>query len=315
MPEAPSFLVYPFSRLTPAACAVVAERVSYAATRLQEIGLSNGVLRRLGAARHRLEQVAQDGSYGRSVSDLRKTAEALALATDFFQLAGVLPDVPGPVITQELGSALAADLVPRSNQMQALEFQTQYWFGMVLARAGLRPGVPPRPATGSHVDFLVEIDSLRLAVEVKRPLHIRSARDAMDRGAGQLRGSGLPGVLVVDLSQCLGADRLITAAIDHPIPLKDMVQPHFKDFASRLSERPRKYNQSDKYARVLCALFYARIFGWQRLDMSQPQGSIFVLSDPYPSACMGLVTTQMERFRVLIRAGFGDLAGGAVQPI
>ena len=67
-------------------------------------------------------------------TELRNTAAAIVLATDFHQIADALSDVRSEPIARELLSAVRGKLFQQDDP-QALTFRSQFFLGSVLLRA------------------------------------------------------------------------------------------------------------------------------------------------------------------------------------
>jgi hypothetical protein len=264
----------------------------------------------LDLAVRRLEEVGTSESYGVSLAELRDTAFALQVASDFIQLAYVLSDDPMPQMAAEVALAVRGNLEGTAKRRKPKEFQSQFWVGTLLAYSGLQPRVPPSREDQSQVDFVIEVDTLQYAVEVKRPETLRSVTGAMDRAAGQTRDFGLPGVLVIDLSDCFGASQLTTAALDHHTGLREMLSPHFRAQVNQFAPRVLYYKHSDKYKRVAATVFFIRLVGWRRADMRQPESVVLFNTTGYPMACGGLIDHHTDRLRGMIRRGCESLGEG-----
>jgi hypothetical protein len=308
----PSFNVIPFSEFSPAACAVAAERGEAAIRTLETWGLSRKLDARLRQAVGVLHEVAKRSSYGSTEHELRATVEALSLVIDFFQISNCLGDPSSESVAHELALAIDGSLVGTSSRRQSREYQAQYWFGMLLTHAGFNARVPPVSTQSRHPDFVISLNGLDCAVEVKRPESFRSARDAMDRSAGQLRAYGKPGIIAMDLTDCLGGDMLMTGALQSQVPIDQLVRPHFTGRSEALGRRPKTYNQSDKYKRIISAVIFARLIGWRAADMSEPESSVLLDIYDYPAACEGLLPGYAAAFRRRIFAAAEATLGHAV---
>jgi len=102
--------VIPFATLTPQNCGVLAERTE-GVLGILGMGKAGRVLRnRFTSALDRLKGIAGRGRYGASPEDLQLDAQAVATATDFFQIADVMPLKISDRIGRELAQALEGKL-------------------------------------------------------------------------------------------------------------------------------------------------------------------------------------------------------------
>ena len=102
--------VIPFATLTAQNCGVLVERTE-GALAILGMGKAARVLRnRFTSALDRLKGIAARGRYGASPDELQLDAQAVATATDFFQIADVLPLKISDRIGRELVQALEGKL-------------------------------------------------------------------------------------------------------------------------------------------------------------------------------------------------------------
>ncbi len=150
----------------------------------------------------RLNEIADRGAYGPSPAELQLDVQAIVIATDFFQIATVLPTQLAEHIAVELARALEGKLEATPKSRVAETFLSQFWFALVLARGGISPRIP-KPQVSSTPDYVVSVDTLDYAIEVKRPESLHSAPDAMDLGASQIRDFDKPSLIAMDLTDAL----------------------------------------------------------------------------------------------------------------
>lgn len=263
------------------------------------------------AARH-LDKVAASGSYGDDDDELTETLDAITLCTDFLQIAATLPDERLREVADELAIAIRGSMSGTSKGRQPWEYLSQYWFGTALAVAHVVPHIVPQTkAEKSRPDFVVRIAGVDCAVEVKRPESFNSARDALDRAAGQLRNFELPGAAVLDLSDCIDSMTRRNGFLGD-----ETFSPALAEQMERLMVRPLKYNQSDKYKRVFMLVLFARTHGWKPQDGElHPDGSYFVNTARFRGACDGSVVAQADGFRQAVERGFEEMSGRPAEPI
>jgi hypothetical protein len=262
----------------------------------------------LRAAITHLDAVAKRKSYGHTETELAATAAALETVTDWVLITQSLTEKPVAAIAQELGWALESG----TTTAEAASLVTQFWFGVLLARSGLRPAVPP--AGARRPDFVIQVGT-PIAVEVKRPQTLKGVMRNIKEAARQIRDYGQPGFVAADLSLALGTHLLAASFYDSPRTAADMFGPVFVQHARAISDRVHGYKAAGKFGRVLGLLLYARVHAWHRSDPSSPLMSIFVESPVFPSACAGLMVHVSERVRVALRAGVSELAQGNVRAL
>ena len=312
--------VIPFATLTPQNCAVLAER-SESALPILGMGKLARVLRnRFTSALDRLRGIAARGRWGASPDELQLDAQAVATATDFFQIADVMPLKISDRIGRELAQALEGKLQRNRSSRAADEFLSQFWVGLIIARGGISPGVPPIQDKPTP-DYVVKFDTLECGVEVKRPESLHSAPDAMDRAAAQLRdyrmpdspNRRLPGFIALDLTDALFTPDMAVRYIEHPGLLHAVLRPQFGAFSTQLEHRVETYTRSDKYEGIIGLALFARLHFWEVDDLNQPKGSYLFSVTRFEKACSGLLVEQATNLRRIIMAGAADVAGGQIR--
>jgi hypothetical protein len=303
------YRVIPFSRITPEACSVIAQRGQVAAEKLATWGLKRVIASRLISAVKRLKEVAATHSYGASAAEWDMTLEAIHLCTDFFQVAASLGAQPIPAVVHELAIALQGNLSGTGSARKAKEYLSQYWVGTLVTLANMQPRVISQHADTSRPDFVVDLSGLDCTIETKRPVSFHSSRDALDRAAGQLRSFGMPGVICLDLSDCIWTAGMSTAFLDSPVPIADRVMPLSQHHAEMLSDRPAKYKQSDKYARIIALVLFARVSGWRGKADPQVEGTYLVQVPTFENACSGLVSQFSATWRRTTLTAFERMSG------
>jgi hypothetical protein len=298
--------IIPFSRLSPSACSALAAAIDDASEVFSRWQLPTGMSTRLLKAKGRLLKVADQDSYGTTPDELYETAKAIILANDFYLISRTLKDDRADPIAEELEVALGGTLSEiETKKKNAFDIQSQFWFGTVLAYSGLHPAVPD--SKKRRPDFLINVGSLSCGVEIKRPKTQASAWRALSSAASQLREYGLPGAIVLDLTQCVNADELILHK--GRVSASQIVKHRFYPLADRLTKEASNYSRSDKFGRILLLKMYARYFNWTLGEKEDVQTGFFFKSIVLPKACAGLVTDQSERIQNLISHGLERASG------
>lgn len=291
----------PFTRLSPPACVALAAAIDDALEVFGKWQLPTGMNTRLLKARSRLQKVANQGSYGATPDELYETAKAIVLANDFYLISRTLKEDRADPIAEELNVALGGTLSEiETKKKNAFDIQSQFWFGTVLAYSGLHPAVPD--IKKRRPDFVISVGSLSCGVEIKRPKSQVSALRALSSAASQLHEYGLPGVIVLDLSQCVNADGLILHK--DIVSARRTVQHRFYPLVNELTKAASSYSHSDKFNRIMLLKMYARFFNWTPGKKEDADMGYFFKSIPFPKACSGLVTDQCERIQSLMSRGF-----------
>lgn len=298
--------IIPFSRLSPSACSALAAAIDDALEIFGKWQLPTGMSTRLLKAKNCLLRVANQGSYGENPDELYETAKAIVLANEFYLISRTLKEDRAEPIAEELDIALGGTLSEiETKKKNAFDIQSQFWFGTVLAYSGLHPAVPD--SRKRRPDFLISVGSLSCGVEIKRPKSQASAWRALSSAASQLRAYGLPGVIAIDLSQCINADEFILHK--GAVSARQIVQHRFYPLVNQLTEAVRNYSRSEKFDRILLLKMYVRFFNWTLDEKEDADMGFFFKSIVLPKACGGLVTDQSERIQNLMVRGFERISG------
>ena len=316
-PPVPGRAVIPFAALTPGACDVVAETAEAAMEVFAAWHIPLPKQERLRQAIGLLRKVAAAGSWGASQADLAQVAAALSVGGDFILIAQCLRGDPVVAISEEIHTALGSGLAAVS-RVGGYDVQSQYWFGMLLARAGLRPRVPR--AGERRPDFIVAADTIDFGIEHKRPQSARSAPDALDTAAGQLRDYGAkhrtPGVIVMNLSDALGVQHLAGTPLRTPSVERQLVSKLFQAQADSLDRRAQTYRRSNKYDRIVGLICYARALLW----VEQPVGLVpiftaWVVTYIMERGCYGLVQDSVRRLFRSLKSTIEEFGDGPVRQL
>jgi len=304
--------IIPFRKLTPTGCSELARIAEEAILAFEQWGVRVPTEGRLRVAIRHLRWVSTAGSYGSTPAELLKTSRAIVIAGDFYQIALTLdPDLPGGEMGNELTLSLAGALEEGTLDTTAYELHTQLWFGMLLAKSGLRPRIPKK-IVGKTPDFIITCDTLEFGVEVKRPRTLEGAFRALSQAGKQVRACGLPGMIALDLSECFRSVALTTGVMDSGHKAVDLVRPHFRREVKNLHSYVSSYTRSDKFFRVSLLACYVRLAAWDSRDLSEPDLDILGHVKVFNTACHGLVIQQGERIQDLV--GRGILSFGRIGP-
>jgi hypothetical protein len=292
--------IIPFPELTPDKCANVADVAMEALHTMQRWGLTASPQSELASAERHLRIVARDGVFGRLPDEFQSTMLALEIAVDWARIASCLTEEPVSQIAKELMEALKRGAVGR----RPTDVRSQFWFGAVLALAGLRPGVPPD--NGRRPDFVIHADGMPLAVEVKRPESTKSAMAALKTGAGQIRDYGRPGFIALDLSAALQASRWARLPFKTPASAIDQFKTRFTGSAREISERVRGYRSTDKWSGLLGLFSYSRLHTWHHSEYIVPVSFLFLEAPIFERACSGIIEPTAQRVKHALLGALGS---------
>lgn len=303
------FRVIASNKVTPGYCGQIARAAAAALEVLERWSAGRGLAVKLREAIRALQLVADADSFGETPTALLTTVDAIALAGDFFQIAQCLGPEVLPSVGAEIAQALAVGKSGTAKSRRAVEFQSQYWVGMLLASTRLEPRVLRPDHKGKQPDFLVDIGVADVAIEVKRPESTNSMIDALDRAAGQIRAFGKPGIIFLDLSDCLFAPVARLRSIERRQPIVSLARERFFGLCPRIEGRPHAYRHSDKYHRVVAVVPFARIHAWSYNPELLPTGEVWIKPAFLPTACAGLLAHEYPRVERLLLHGMEVVTG------
>lgn len=130
---------------------------------------------------------------------------ALELAFDYAAIADTLPSTPLAAMRRELRNSLIGDIEPPEQSRGPLQLQSQGLMRAAFVSAGLSPLHPTHsPRLGiSSPDLVLENGTLRYAIEAKRPQKSGNILARFTEGCAQLAKFGLPGGVLVDVTDCV----------------------------------------------------------------------------------------------------------------
>ncbi len=233
-------------------------------------------------------------------------SNAISTAYEIVQITDYLPPELSLELREDLRRAVGGSL-DSGHADAAIRSQTQLHMGAIVASAGLVTSVSSI-AKGSVPDFVVEVDGLRIAIEVKRPESEAGVLRSVDRAVSQLAETSVPheaGAVMLDLSDVLGdhvgrswAEDVDAAA--HFGPLVDRASDHIHTKASR---------GTDGYERILGLFALAKVSGWH-LDLpAHPETRFASYFEIFPGARQGLVRQSSARLRARLITGIETLGG------
>ena len=297
--------VLPFNDFSPEACKALAVAIEDVITVLENWNIRVNADSRLRVAQRHLAKVADAGSYGKTEKELIQIAKAASLAKDFYEISNALRKDRDDPIAEELKLAIRGTLDGKSQNKSPYAFLSQYWVGMLFAHGGLKPAVLAQSA-GAKPDFVVAVGTLDLVVEVKRPHSVKSALRCLEAAADQLRDSIMPGVICLDLSECIVTDDLI-------IPRDGMwarkaIDEKMSSAQEELIHHINSYNRSDKFSRVIDLVLFAKYWVWKSLDPPENDVGFTFRITPFPDACQGLLWDEIKIFQEKVSNGMNKLS-------
>ena len=302
-------LIRPGLHLTPFLAGELASALSLAIERFQLQGLTVRDIGRLHAAVAQLRKVEVRNSLGTDPADLKATALASALASDFHLIADTLQDYRQDPITKDIKVALGGTLSGDDPDSEPYEYQSQYWVGVLLTQAGLKPGVldweTRRP------DFVVRVHDMPCGVEAKRPRNLEAAKRLMKHATTQLTAANVPGVIAVDLSAVIDTNSYIL-----PRPgrhARTEIRRLQSELATALADFIRHYPRPEKFGHLMSLVTFARFQVFTTLTPPLTDSGFVFSINRFDTAYHGQVVRYADEFEERLQAGMARISNNPVQ--
>jgi len=203
--ESSSKLEIPVRPLRVIAAEVVAD-IDHSLGVLREWGVRVPDDSRLDKARRVLVHAAETGVLVPKHRGDFLGLRSLEMAFDYAAIADTLPPRRVAALRRELRDSLSGEIDPPEAARGPLQLQSQCIVRAAFVRGGVWPTHPthsPRQGLSSPDLLLADPEAFRSAVETKRPREARNIIARFDEGCGQLVDFGLPGGVLVDVTDCL----------------------------------------------------------------------------------------------------------------
>jgi hypothetical protein len=251
---------------------IALERLTNAIELFESRGIRVADLGRLNQGRSTLEKVIRAGRYPSDQASLRRIANAVRLCQDFETIAESVPQEVAGRLAGELQQALKGTLDGGEKTRRPFQFQSQFWFGGALLRAGFDVLIPSDRS--KNPDFVLTPGAVTYGVEVKRPGTAEAAEDALRKAREQLDAAGTKGIVVFDLSDCLehlGLRRFVHGAVGRGY---EDLKPHYRILTDSLGEivwdAERREHRAG-YTSVIGLWSLARGWLWDLDDLTSPR--------------------------------------------
>lgn len=187
-------------RMAPRQMGILAERIEEVVKTLSGWGIRVSSAGRLHEAMRLLRRMSKAGRFPDDRTELKSLAHAMRDAQEFTEIADVLPENRLHPVATDLQRAMGGVLGGAGHE--AVQYQTQLWFGACLVHAGASVAVP-LDSSRPNADFVIQEGNTRYPAEVKRPKTLGAQRLVSD-AVGQIRTTGgHGGVIMVDVTDCL----------------------------------------------------------------------------------------------------------------
>jgi hypothetical protein len=265
---------------------------------------SSSPLIRAGA---RLREVADRCSYGQYEQELKSTGAAIRLVNDFMFIVSILGADRQDQMAHELRHALGGVLGRSDLSAKAQDVQAQYWFGAWLSHSALHPKVPARGRRPTP-DYLIAVDTLEIAVEVKRIKSLGALARHVREAGSQLRRPRWPGLIAFDVTSCLDG-------LENPYPIdsdgviRERLSESFSAVAADIEGHVSSLTGKEPFAGVVMLVSYARFMVWDPNPVLSPQLGFKFSSQRYPEACSSLVKDQTMKLERQLVSGVERMGG------
>jgi hypothetical protein len=298
-------IIIPGITETPRGVAILADKLGEAIGILESWKLRVSPASRLQAAKRLLHHIATTPAYPEDEAQLHRIGNAIRIAFDFYHITRCLTEDRVNAISEDLRRSLDGTLNDYG-PTEANRAQSQVLIAAVMAAGGLKPGAPV-PGQGQTPDYVVNVDSLRFGVEIKRPESQDRVLKHVDKAIDQINALGTEGgVIVIDLSDCL-----LTAG-ERTWLVHDDVRPAFRDVYTVVSDHIASSERSG--ADIISNLFiFTNLFAWRRVSPPVPAPLFLMYSEVFRDARTGLIVEYSRRLRDQIDRGYEAFEGEIIQ--
>jgi hypothetical protein len=297
-------IVQPYRPLSPENCTELAEALEQAIVHLTTQGIAISPSSRLPKAVKQLRAVAVQKTYPDTPAELRAVMNSIKAAFDFHAIAQALPTIPNNEVHDTCRRAVGG-LLADEGPTDAHRAQTQLQFGCVLAEAGLRPAAV-QPTRRKVPDYLIALDGLPTAMEVKRPASATGVKANVEAGIGQCRDFGTPlNALALDLSDCVGIPSAIFQGSSSQAEAEG--QRRFRKAYLRASEYIIGRKADAGFSRCGALFAFAGAAFWPSEQPRKPLSRLLFYAEVFHHATSGLLLEQCRRLRERVVDGFRAL--------
>jgi hypothetical protein len=272
-------------------CGVIADRAERVIAVLEGWKLRVPGLGRLRQQRALLRGVASAGCFPRSQTELVRIGHSIRDVSEFWQIVKWIGEERSEHIATDLDRALRGTVDQVEPTRKPYQFQSQLWIGAVLEYGGLEPTVPP-PTGRRSPDFMVRVGSALYPIEVKRPEQEATIQDALASAVGQIVATGRPGVVAIDLSDCLDRDAtvlVVESSRDAPHAAANEQYLRMRDNIGDTVFDHERRQLRPGFGSIMGLMLFARGFRWRLDDLSYP--------DPFTMSQIGVFTNARGNLR------------------
>jgi hypothetical protein len=251
--------------LGPEACEEYGKALTWAISQLALAGLRVPRHGRLYQAADLLDRVARARRFPEDRLGQRSVANAMADASDYYDIMQTLPPAELQRISSEVQRAMKGDNRSPRRGSAVFQVQAQLWLASVLTRGGYRPRVPEQRDGIRSPDFLIEEGMSVYGAEVKRPGTELGARRQLAKAATQLRDYGVLGCVLMDLSECVGLEELEYVSQEAARATSDRCLERTHELSMRLSDQiidRSAHRRRAGYENIMGLFTIARGFSW-----------------------------------------------------
>lgn len=257
--------IQPKHRIHASHCAELSEKLEESAESFKQLGVRIPDSGRLQAGIRLLRKIGRDKEFPTAEAKLREIAYAISDGLELPRIAVALGKEQAREIVAQLSETMGGTQGRTGKRRTPYQYQSQFVVGASLAHSDAEVAIPRSDRSRSLPDFLVRTTVTRQPVEVKRPENDRSVERNLKTALSQLSGFPPPGLVVLDITDCLAEEALYSIVESAEEPAYREVAAEFFERSEALmrliyDDRSRRWKPAAP-ARGVAVCVYAR--GWR----------------------------------------------------
>jgi hypothetical protein len=297
----------PFVELTPEACSEILRAYEMGLQKFRRWGIVLPRSGRIEETRSWLQRVVKQDSLGSSDEELSRTSSAVASAIDLYHISTCLGDQSDRSVATELRKITTGQQDSTPNG-----YLSQFWVGALLAKSKLRTTITTVDIPGmAKPDFIVPYEGIDFIVEVKRPTNYQAAKGLLNAAGEQLRSRGLPGMLFMELTDCMSVDPF--AVSRDATSVRAQVKEELNTAHKELVRFVESYSHSNKFQQLVLLFTYARFWPMTIAEDVRRDAGMHMRADGFTYLWSSQVTELVRSFLSSLQFGFKQLTGNEVR--
>lgn len=305
-PKDPTDPLRPYVSCTPEACSEILRALRRALETFSQWGIPVPRGSWIDESAAWLKTVVERNSVGENDEELRRTSAAASWAVDLYHISTSLAEEPFRSIAVELARITHGRLFATSSS--AKSFLSQFWVGTLLAQSRLNPQILAYDAIGKpKPDYLIEVGRVTFAVEVKRPSSHEAARRLVDEAGDQIRRLDKPGIIILDVTDCLLDDPWAVMSGRDVVTRK--VREELGQLHMELTTYIARYSRSNKFHQVVMLMTFARYWPWVSGERPQRLAGLMFRTASIPYRWSHQITSLSKLIQDSLLRGVEQLTG------